>query len=133
MYRKKQRPNQRLYYLHLEAVHQYGGMRQHTQEYIDEQINRLMDNIYQKLNKKLDTLTKQANTRQDNSTSTSKFQTRIINLTDVRFTKEHIKMLSLGPNYAMELSTALARTRTLKRSSSITQYKQHDTLPHHHS
>ena len=30
-------------------------------------------------------------------------------------------------------STALARTRTLRRSSSITQNKQHDMLPHHHS
>ena len=30
-------------------------------------------------------------------------------------------------------STALARTRTLECSSSITQYKQHDMLPHHHS
>ena len=27
----------------------------------------------------------------------------------------------------------LARTRTLRRSSSITQYKQHDMLPYHHS
>ena len=32
-----------------------------------------------------------------------------------------------------ESSTALARTRTLGRSSSITQYKQHDMLPHHRS
>ena len=65
-----------------------------------------MDNIYQKLNKKLDTLTTQADTRHGNNTSTdtstSKFQTRIINLTNVKFTKEHIKILSLGPNYAME-------------------------------
>ena len=30
-------------------------------------------------------------------------------------------------------STALAKTRTLRHSSSITQYKQHDMLPHHHS
>ena len=64
-----------------------------------------MDNIYQKLNKKLDTLTTQADTRHGNNTSTdtstSKFQTRIINLTNVKFTKEHMKILSLGPNYAM--------------------------------
>ena len=30
-------------------------------------------------------------------------------------------------------STALARTRTLRRSSGITQYKQHEMLPHHHA
>ena len=37
LYRKKQHLNQRLYYLHLEAAHQYGGMWQHTQECVDEQ------------------------------------------------------------------------------------------------
>ena len=101
LYRKKQHLNQRLYYPHLETGHQYGGMWQHTQEYIDEQINRLVGNIYKKLNKKMDTLTTQADTRHGNNTSTSKFQTRIINLTNVKFTKEHMKILSLGPNYAM--------------------------------
>jgi len=30
-------------------------------------------------------------------------------------------------------STALARTHTLGRSSSITWYKRHDMLPHHHA
>ena len=51
-YPKKQHLNQRLYYLHLEGAHQYNIMWQHIQEYIDEQIKRLMDNLYQKLNKK---------------------------------------------------------------------------------
>ena len=32
-----------------------------------------------------------------------------------------------------ESSTALARTRTLGRSSSTTRYKQHNMLPHHHA
>jgi len=51
LYRKKQHLNQRLYYLHLEVAHQYNGMWQHVQEFIDELISRLMDNLYQKLNK----------------------------------------------------------------------------------
>ena len=37
-------------------------MWQHIQEYIDEQISRLMDNLYQKLNKILDALTNQTST-----------------------------------------------------------------------
>jgi len=45
MYRKKQHLNQRLCYLHLENAHKYNGMWQHIQEHIDEQINRLMDNV----------------------------------------------------------------------------------------
>jgi hypothetical protein len=73
-----------------------------VQEYVDEQINRLMDNAYQKLNKQLDALTAQTNTGRDNSTNTNNFQTRIINLTNVKFTKKHTKILPLGPNYAME-------------------------------
>ena len=51
LYRKKQHLNQRLYCLHLEGAHQYNGMWQHIQEYIDEQISRLMNNLYRKLNK----------------------------------------------------------------------------------
>ena len=44
-YRKKQHLNQRLYYPHLEGAHHYNGLWQHIQEYIDEQISRLMDNL----------------------------------------------------------------------------------------
>ena len=58
LYRKKQYLNERLYYLHLESAHQYNDMWQHIQEYIDKQISRFMDNLYQQLNKKLDALTK---------------------------------------------------------------------------
>ena len=35
--------------------------------------------------------------------------------------------------WTTQSSTALARIRTLGRSSSITRYKQHDILPHHHA
>ena len=44
----------------------------------------------------------------------------------LKFIKNHLKTSYM-------LTTALARTRTLRRSSGITQYKQHDMLPHHHS
>jgi len=78
--RKKQHLNQRLYHPHLENAHQYKGMWQHIQEYTDEKINRLMDNIYQKLNKKLDALINQPNTRYNNGNAPI-FQPRLINLT----------------------------------------------------
>ena len=41
LYRKKQHLNQRLYYRHLESAHQYNGLWQHIQEYIDEQISNI--------------------------------------------------------------------------------------------
>jgi len=77
-------------------------MWQHIQEYIDEQISRLMDSLYQKLNKKLDALTNQTSTKHDDNKNASKFQARLINLTNIKFTKEQIRTLSIGPNYAIE-------------------------------
>ena len=79
--------------------------KRHIQEYTDEQINRLMDNIYHKLNKKLDALINQPNTRHNNGNA-PKFQPRLINLTNIKFTKEQVLTLSLGPNYAIEHNTS---------------------------
>jgi len=77
-------------------------MWQHIQEYIDEQINSLMDNLYHKLNKKLDALTNQTSNKHNNIENASKCQSRLINLTNMKFTREQIQTLSLGPNYAIE-------------------------------
>jgi len=88
---------------YLENAHQCNGMWQHTQECVDEQISRLMDNLYHKLNKKLDALKNQRNTKRNNIENASKFQSRLINLTNMKFTREQIQTLSLGPNYAIEI------------------------------
>ena len=77
-------------------------MWQHVQEFIDELISRLMDNLYQKLNKKLDVLTNQTNTKHNNNEKNSKFQSQVINLTNIKFTREQIQTLTLDPNYAIE-------------------------------
>ena len=61
-----------------------------------------MDNLYQKLNIKLDALTNQTSAKLDNNKNSSKFQSRLINLTNIKFTKEQIQTLSLGPNCAIE-------------------------------
>jgi ribosomal protein S30 len=99
--KKKQHLNQQLYQKQLECAKQQNGMWQHIQNYIDQQINKIMESQYHKFNKKLDVLTNQTpkyNTKQ----KVHNFQPRIINLSDVRFTKEQIQTLSLGPNYAIE-------------------------------
>jgi len=75
------------------VVEQWLGVRgmlsnkRHIKEYIDEQINRLMDNLYNKLNKKLDALINQTNTRHNNGNA-PKFQPGLINLTNIKFIKE---------------------------------------------
>ena len=54
-----------------------------------------MDNLYHKLNKKLDPLTNQTNTKRNNIENASKFQSRLINLTDTKFTRGQIQTLPL--------------------------------------
>jgi hypothetical protein len=62
-----------------------------------------MDTLYQKLNQKLDTLIKQQQQSQTkyNHTGNAGAQTRLINLTNITFSKEHSHILTLGPNYAL--------------------------------
>jgi len=92
----------RVYHLHLESAQQYKGMFQHIQEYIDEQINMQADNIYHKLNKKLYAIINQPNTIHSKNEKPPKFQPRLFNLTNVKFTKEKVQTSSLGLNYAVE-------------------------------
>jgi len=49
----------------------------------------------------LDALINQPNTRHNNGNA-PKFQPRLIILTNIKFTKEHVQTLFLGPNYAIE-------------------------------
>jgi hypothetical protein len=79
------------------------GLWQLIQNSVDLQVNDFMDQTYQKLNKKLDALTKQTQTA--HSTTRKKPHTnnsRIIYLSNVKFTGEQISTLALGPNYAIE-------------------------------
>ena len=89
LYKKKQHLNQQLFRMQLQCANQHNGMWQHIQNCIDQQINNTMENQYQRLNKKLDILTNQIpkyNTKQ----KVHKFHPRIINLSDVQFTKEQV-------------------------------------------
>ena len=100
LYKKKQHLNQQLYRTHLQNAQQYEGMWQHIQHVIDEQLHKQMENQYQKLNRKLDRLMNSTN--KQNTQKTVNFQPRIVNLSQTKFTKQQIKILSLGPNYALE-------------------------------
>ena len=61
-----------------------------------------MDNIYQKLNKKLDTLTKHTQIIHNTERNRYTLHSRLINLTNTKFTKEKIHTLTSGPNCAVE-------------------------------
>jgi len=77
-------------------------MWQYVQNTINSRINETMVTLYQKLKKKLDALTKPTRTSNNTRKSTQAEHERLINLTTVTFTKEHINTLTLGLNYAIE-------------------------------
>jgi len=81
------------------------GVWQHAINNIDEQLNKTMKRKYLILNKKLDKLLTKGNgtvTRNINNKDIHT-QQRIINLTDIKLTKEQTQLLNLGPNYAIEM------------------------------
>jgi hypothetical protein len=59
-----------------------------------------VDTLYHKLNKKFDILIKQTQTTHSNIKNTN-IPPRLVNLTNITFTGEHIHTLALGPNYAL--------------------------------
>jgi hypothetical protein len=61
---------------------------------------RSISKTYQIKNKKLDKLTN--SNKNKNTQKTTRLQAKVINLTNVSLTKEQNRLLSLGPNYAIE-------------------------------
>jgi len=64
-------------------------MWQHTQNLIDSWINEFMDTIYQKLNEKTRYIGKTHKTINNTKKNTHTTHSRLINPTNVTFTKEH--------------------------------------------
>jgi hypothetical protein len=100
-YRRKQHLNDQLYKCHLLCAHHFDGMWQHINSLINKQLHELMECVYQKLNKKLDTLTLHKD-RCVTTNKPNKFQSNVINLSNIHLSKEQLNTLSLGPNYAIE-------------------------------
>ena len=102
LYKKKQHINQTLYGIHLDCSHQFNGMWQYIQCNIDEGLSTNMNTIYTKLNKKLDNHIHHTRREQRNIDKTTINHNRVINLSKVTFTKEQLKTLNLGPQFAIE-------------------------------
>jgi hypothetical protein len=77
-------------------------MWQHIYENIDSQLNKIMETQYTKLNKKLDMLLNKKTNQHNSNKQSTQNNSRIINLTDTKFTQEQLQILSYGPNFAIE-------------------------------
>ena len=96
--------------IHLNCANQCNSIWQHTENSIEAKLNEKLDTLYHKLNKKLDALIKQTHvthTHTHTNTKNTSTQSRLINLTNATFAKEHIDTLALGPNYALEKDSLL--------------------------
>ena len=62
-------------------------MWQHIQNSIEKQLHKTMENQYQKLNQKLDILMN-TNPKQYNTQKTNNFQPKVVNLSQVRLSKQ---------------------------------------------
>jgi len=106
LYHKKQQLNQRLYIEQLKCAQLYNGMWQYIQNNIEAKLSKDMDTVNERLNRKLNSLTQQ-NAQQNPPQSKHKKhvhekKNRVVNLTNITFTKEQIKTLEMGPQYAIE-------------------------------
>ena len=77
-------------------------MWQHIQNSINWRLDYITDTLYQELHKKLDELTGHAHVNHNTEKNTHTFHSRLINITNTKFTNEQINTLTLGFNYAVE-------------------------------
>jgi hypothetical protein len=73
--------------------------------FIESKLSEDMNILYEKLNRKLDSLTQQTRNLIKHKKYTQTESSRIINLTNITFTKEQINILKLGPQYAVSYLT----------------------------
>jgi hypothetical protein len=107
LYCKKQHLNQQLYNIHLECAQHYDRMWQYVQNNIDSKLSEDMNKLYERLNCKLDLLTQKTKNQNKHKENTQTENSRVINLTNITFTKEQINTLKLGPQYAIEKNPKL--------------------------
>ena len=114
LYRKKQELNQRLNIKHLKCFQHYKGMWQYIQENIKAKLSKDMDTVYERFNRKLNSLTQQNSQEIPPKSKRKKHvhekKNRLVNLTNITFTKKQIKMLEMGPQYAIEKNQIIILT-----------------------
>jgi hypothetical protein len=87
----------KLYNAHLKCAHHNNGMWQYVQNIIESKLNDTMNTFYKKLKQNLDLLTQQTRHTNVHKINTHTENNRLINLTNITFTREQINTLKLGP------------------------------------
>ena len=96
LYSKKQDLNQQIYHLHLILAHKWDNMWQYIYDQIEEKLSKETKAKYKTLDRKLAHLDKTQNKTLPN---THLFHPRVINNTDIQFSKSEMALLQKGIKY----------------------------------
>jgi hypothetical protein len=94
VYCKKQNLNQQLHHIHLQCAQYCNGMWRHIQNSVNSQLDDIMDTLYQNRNKTLDTIIRHTQVTYNTEKNTHTFHSRLVNLTNTKFTKKNQYMNS---------------------------------------
>ena len=70
----------------------------------EQQLNKIMEAQYTKLNKKLDMVVNHKTNQHISNKKSTQNNSKVVNLTNIKFTQEQLQILSYGPNFAIELT-----------------------------
>ena len=93
--KKKQQINLKLYRLHLSLANTWGNSGPYIQGTIEDKVQRTIGSKYKTLDDKLHRLAHQQTTPKEPHT----FFPRVINNTDITFSKNELSLLNKGPKY----------------------------------
>jgi len=99
-------------------------MWQCVRNIIESKLSEDMNILYEKFNRKLDSLTQQTRSVYKHKEYTQTERSRIINLTNITFTKEQINTLKLGPQYAIEKNPKLYINELIIDTENAIRYLQ---------
>ena len=104
LYIKKTKLNEQLYKLHLKCAQEWQGSWPSITQSIDYKLTSEMENQYKQLNLKLDKLQREKQTKGKTNTQHrgTKFYSRTVNLTDIRFSQEETALLNNGLQHSIE-------------------------------
>jgi len=96
LYKKKQKLNRDLYDIHLKAAQEWGNIWYSILDSIHDTINQESEKKYKTISTKLNQLSK---TQTNNPNHQKQFYPRVVNNTNITFTKEELSLLNKGLNY----------------------------------
>jgi hypothetical protein len=150
LHAKKQHLNTQLYHLHLSLANTWNNTWQYIQSTIDRKLQREIQIKYQNLERKLDRL-KQTQTKPPQQIHP--FHPRVVNNTDISFSKDEMDLLQKGLKYnlhskrnnwiqtlALEAETAISKLPTADRdvyrklvAERIGTLQQNNPRPNHNT